>query len=302
MVQRDTPRQETQSDKTSGARGECRANRGKRDPNAESHIEKVAKYKPTSKLTQLHFCLPTRQDLKRERPTAQVRWDVNGFIDGAEGADPVSRVRISLSVTKETIGLSEIAKSLSLDATARKSDGSATFTDLNFDTTYYARLFAISNANIDSTASEWSDPIRFPCPSGARCGTEGKMGAPAAEVVAKPGFFRVSWDRDNNLTFVRCNSSNGGESCLGETCSNGTTGPFCSGCLPGYSQSWSGIGLCDECLQASLQNWLLVGGAIFGVAVVGFLVSSTLEARGRASDQSVSLVVVVIFLFHICCR
>ena len=82
-------------------------------------------------------------------------------------------------------------------ATVKKSDGSATLPDLNFEVTYYARLYAISQGNISSNAGEWSDPIRFPCPIGGYCGGNDntiaqEYGVSYSEVRAQDGELRAS--------------------------------------------------------------------------------------------------------------
>ena len=166
-------------------------------------------------------------------------------------------------------------------------------TNLNVGTSYYVRLRFVDRSGLVGRAGEWSDAVEFRCPDGAWCGDRGQEeGVPASAIVAMPSYFRIPW-APNNFTFVKCNASTteGKSMCLGgngSACGDGTTGPFCSVCLPGYSKSWSGDG-CDECLPPSQQNAAFAGGTVFGVAVVAFLVRNTLKAQGNPSDQSVGV-------------
>ena len=166
-------------------------------------------------------------------------------------------------------------------------------TNLNVGTSYYVRLRFVDRSGLVGRAGEWSGAVEFRCPDGAWCGDRGQEeGVPASAIVAMPSYFRIPW-APNNFTFVKCNASTteGESMCLGgngSACGDGTTGPFCSVCLPGYSKSWSGDG-CDECLPPSQQNAAFAGGTVFGVAVVAFLVRNTLKAQGNPSDQSVGV-------------
>ena len=197
MVRRGGARRKAHCDSTSDARdGQYRA---QRDINAALHLKsnKATPHIETYAHTQPHIVrCPTGQNLERERPTAEVSWNADDFVDGAKGADPVVQVRIVLSVTKETIGLSDAARNLSLETTVTKRDGSATFSDLNFEVAYYAHLFAISKGNIISNAGEWSDPVRFLCPNGGYCLGDDiilgqQYGVPYSKVRPQDGESRV---------------------------------------------------------------------------------------------------------------
>ena len=59
---------------------------------------------------------------------------------------------------------------------------------LNLGTVYYARVRKVDGTGLLGVASEWSDPIELPCPTGAQCGEEGSMeGVSLSAVLPKSG-------------------------------------------------------------------------------------------------------------------
>ena len=158
---------------------------------------------------------------------------------------------------------------------------------LNLGTSYYARLRYVDDAGIHGMASEWSDAVMIPCPEGADCVTgDGIEGLPISQIFPKDEYFRITWAGDN-ITFARCNSS--GKRCRGgalEGCADGTTGPFCTECLPNYARS--GPGNCDQCMDPVRQNLVFLAGAVLGLTFVAYIVNRTLTAKGSPSDVSVS--------------
>ena len=231
-------------------------------------------------------------DRETDWPTVKVFWNATDFESGANGADPVFQVRVFLSVTKEAYP-SRVAGTLSRQTTVNVRDGIANFTDLNFETSYYACLYAISQGNISSNAGAWSDPVRFPCPSGGDCvgdgGTSEEYGVPHCEVRAQPGFFPVDWATTINTTFARCPVE---KNCLGGKVSNascrvGTKGAMCDLCLKGYSKA--GSSLCRPCSEESVQILYAILGSLAGLAGLGAIIFLTLQGKGRASSLGVGI-------------
>ena len=241
--------------------------------------------------------VPTLTDAGLEMPTLVVSWPgkgEQGFKAGDDGTDPVLRVRVQLSVTKEIQGWSELAQNLSRTSTVKASDGSATFSDLRFEATYYARLFAISERGIESNAGDWSDVIRFDCPKGGYClgdsSESEEYGISYSEVKPSNGFFRVDWAANaSNLTFAACPVP---ENCLGgqglnESCVHGTRGPLCEMCAPGFSKA--GSSRCRRCSSEVVQVVYAVFGVLAGVGGLGVLIVLTLRNRGEASSLGVGI-------------
>ena len=199
--------------------------------------------------------------------------------------------------------------------------------NLHLGTAYYIRSRAVDAGGVLGQQSKWSDQVELPCPEGAMCGAKGTLeGVAITNVFPLPEYYRVPWAKDN-LTFALCSAS--GTKCVGgknETCSDGTTGPFCesrqkayiitstrnsrglralayccsrlllpthanetgSECLPNYARS--GPGKCDKCMQPALQNFAFLGAVVAGIGTVAYLIRGTLKAEGNPSDVSMGVI------------
>ena len=184
------------------------------------------------------------------------------------------------------------------------SEHRLTLQGLRFGTSYYIRVKSVAretlgsnattpssthNVSIESAWSEWSDAVAIPCPDGAFCkGPLEGGGVPAEEVVPAKGYFRVPW-APGNLTFAKCSNADnclGGEAGL-ERCANGTAGPMCALCEPGFTKAW-GAG-CRPCASELQQGLYAAAGVVFGAIGLAVLVVNTLKKKGEASDPSVGI-------------
>lgn len=100
---------------------------------------------------------------------------------------------------------------------------------------------------------------------------------------------RAPWLRNHNVTLG--SSADGGvpagSAALTAGCAEGFTGRMCAQCADGFARS--GDGGCSRCASRSVV-WLAVfGGLIVGLVVLGYLVFSTLQARGKPNKQHVAL-------------
>ena len=152
-------------------------------------------------------------------------------------------------------------------------------------TEYFIRVRPVDldNGGLEGLPSFWSAPARVECPTGAYCG-EGGDGVPSAAVEADKGFFRVPWAQ-NNLTFAACNVR---ESCLAnETCAEGSTGPMCDLCQPGYTKA-GGL-KCRRCLSEPLQSLYVSGAVVAGIIFLAVMIFNTLRQKGNAGDPRVGM-------------
>ena len=94
------------------------------------------------------------------------------------------RVELDVSKRAELVG----AENTTLVSSMEAGTTFVHFVNLNFDTTYYARVRSVDDAGSLSVVSEWSDPAPVPCPVGGQCnGGESVIGVPIGEVFARDG-------------------------------------------------------------------------------------------------------------------
>ena len=152
-------------------------------------------------------------------------------------------------------------------------------------TEYFARVRPIDpdNGDLAGLLSYWSAAARIECPNGAYCG-EGADGVSSAAVKPDKGFFRVPWAQ-NNLTFAACNVP---ENCLAnETCAEGSTGPMCDLCQPGYTKA-GGV-KCRRCLPEPSQSLYVSAVLVAGILFLAVMIFNTLRQKGNTGDSRVGM-------------
>eukprot|EP00003_Mantamonas_plastica_P000503 TRINITY_DN1040_c1_g1_i8.p1 TRINITY_DN1040_c1_g1~~TRINITY_DN1040_c1_g1_i8.p1 ORF type:complete len:1696 (+),score=495.31 TRINITY_DN1040_c1_g1_i8:38-5125(+) len=121
------------------------------------------------------------------------------------------------------------------------------------------------------------------CPTGAVCK---KVGLRLETIGTQAGFWRssaASAKFDKCLAAEVCTGSASGASA---TCLAGHTGPLCDQCIPGYGKS--GV-VCEQCPDPAAVAFAMLGIFAAMIAVIAFLIRSTMKANERIAEGDVVL-------------